>query len=52
MFAVTLVVGCVWNYIAKDPVSGLFTFSELLHRAFTAILVGFTLSGLINTKNI
>ena len=52
MFVVTLIVACVWNYISKDPVSVLFTGSELLHRAFAAILVGFTLSGMINSKKL
>jgi len=50
MFAMTLAVECVWNYMAKDPVSALFTGSELLHRAFTAVIVGFTFSGLIKRK--
>ena len=48
MFVVTLAVGCVWNVIAKNSVSVLFTSSALLHRTFTAIIVGFTLSGLIS----
>ena len=52
MFVVTLIVACAWNYISKNPVSVLFTGSELLHRAFTAILVGFTLSGIINSKKL
>jgi hypothetical protein len=47
MFVVTLAVGCVWNLIVKVPVSTLFTTTALLHRTFTAIIVGFTLSGLI-----
>ena len=50
-FAATLAVGCVWNLIVKDPVSTLFTISALLHRAVTAIIVGFTLSGLIKTED-
>ena len=51
MFIATLAVGCVWNLIVKDPVSTLFTTSALLHRTFTAIIVGFTLSGLIKTED-
>jgi hypothetical protein len=31
-------VECVWNLIAKDPVSPLFTLSALLHRTFEAII--------------
>jgi len=41
MFIATLVVECVWNFIAKDPVSVLLTRSALLHRAFTAVIAGF-----------
>jgi hypothetical protein len=44
MFAATLAVGYVWNLIAKDPVSTLFTTSALLHRVFDAIIVGFLVS--------
>ncbi|HKC35571.1 MAG TPA: hypothetical protein VKB95_05895 [Chitinophagaceae bacterium] len=47
MFAATLAVGCVWNLIAKDPVSTLFTSSALLHRAFDAIIAGFLISFLL-----
>jgi hypothetical protein len=51
LFAVTLIVGAIWDYITKIPVSILFTTSELLQRAFTAIIVGFILSGLIKMRN-
>jgi hypothetical protein len=54
MFAVTLAVGCVWNLIAKDPVSTLFTTSALLHRVFDAIIAGLLISllfVLIKRKN-
>ena len=44
MFTATLAVGCVWNLIAKDPVSTLFTTSALLHRAFDAIIAGSLIS--------
>ena len=44
MFTATLAVGCVWNLIAKDPVSTLFTTSALLHRAFDAIIAGLLIS--------
>jgi|GEM_PF-6743075 hypothetical protein len=37
-FIATLMVECVWNLIAKDPVSPLFTLSALLHRTFEAII--------------
>jgi hypothetical protein len=47
MFAVTLAVACIWNYIAKDPVSTLFTASELLHRTAEAIIAGFLISALL-----
>jgi threonine/homoserine/homoserine lactone efflux protein len=41
MFTATLIVGCVWNFIAKDPVSALLTTSALLHRALEAVIAGF-----------
>ena len=39
-FLLTLIVACCWNFVAKDPVSSLFTTSALLHRAFEAAFVG------------
>ena len=47
MFAVTLAVEFVWDLIAKDPISTLFTTSALLHRTFTAIIAGFLISLLL-----
>ena len=44
MFAMTLLVDCIWNLTAKDPVSTLFTTSALLHRAFDAIIAGLLIS--------
>lgn len=52
MFIMTLIVGCVWNYLSKDPVSALFKGSELLHRAITAIIAGFVFSGLTSHKKL
>ena len=50
LFVITLIVGALWNYITKTPVSNVFTTPELLQRGFTAIIVGFILSGLIKMK--
>ena len=50
MFAITLIIGCLWNYLSNEPVSALFTSSELLHRAFTAIIAGFVIYLLNSAK--